>query len=101
VKFAVYTSNGTRPGTLIASTSSGSATVGKLELPSTAALTAGSYWIVFAMSEVSRIGGVSNAGLVRRILPQPFASPFPSTWPSSDLAATGLQFNVYLKSTVP
>lgn len=99
VELALYTDSGGRPGTLVAQTSSTLVCVGSIEVSGTVqpVIGAGSYWILGVYDVNASIGydlSVSTASV--DWISQPYASPLPTTYPSSSNRYTGQQFNYWV-----
>lgn len=96
VKLALYTDVGGNPGTLVASVGPFTLANGVNEIPATATLPAGSYWIMGIYNIVASIGiDLANSDVVKYIS-LPFASALPGTFPAP-IVYSGQRFNYYIR----
>ena len=96
VKLALYTDVAGNPGTLVASVGPFTLANGVNEIPATATLQAGTYWIMGIYNISASIGiSFANSDVVKYIA-LPFASALPATFPSPIVYA-GQRFNYYIR----
>jgi len=96
-KFALYSDDAGRPGTLLVSTASFATTAGRNEIDVNATIIGpGNYWLMGVYDTLQSIYSDTSGSENIHYISLPFANAIPSTWPVSDTQYTGNTFNYFL-----
>ena len=102
IKVGLYTDAAGSPGTLIASTASAVATIGRNELPFSPAgpIAAGNYWFALITDTEVGIRFSITTSVTFKLAPHTFANAIPATYPTST-SQSGYALNFFLKTYTP
>lgn len=100
LKAGVYADVAGSPGALVASSVSSPIVTGRNEIPLTATLGAGSYWVGYVSDATPGLGYDTGITEAYKTFAHPFASALPTTFPAATNVTMG-RLNIYLKVNVP
>jgi len=98
-KFALYSDDSGRPGTLLMSTASFATSAGKNTISTTSStrIAAGDYWLMGVYDAVQSSSRDLSGSEDIHYISHTFANAFPATWPVSDTQYTGNTFNYFIE----